>query len=93
MAGAVSKGGALRGKNTFLQLKQEREQRAEDKHKRKMLALSIREGGSGTDRHCKHPKRETCFTQDERKAAEAEYRQDKQIQPEFRLELILDIVE
>ena len=79
--------------NTFLQLKQEREQRAEDKHKRKMLALSIREGAAERIGIANIRNARLASLQDERKAAEAEYRQDKQIQPEFRLELILDIVE
>ena len=79
--------------NTFLQLKQEREQRAEDKHKRKMLALSIREGSAERIGIANIRNARLASLLDERKAAEAEYRQDKQIQPEFRLELILDIVE
>lgn len=79
--------------NTFLQLKQEREQRAEDKHKRKMLALSIREGAAERIGIANIRNARLASLLDERKAAEAEYRQDKQIQPEFRLELILDIVE
>ena len=78
--------------NTFLQLKQEREQRAEDKHKRKMLALSIREGAAERIGITNIRNARLASLLDERKADEAEYRQDKQIQPEFRLELILDIV-
>ena len=79
--------------NTFLQLKQEKEQRAEDKHKRKMLALSIREGAAERIGIANIRNARLASLLDERKAAEAEYRQDKQIQPDFRLELILDIVE
>ena len=79
--------------NIFLQLKQEKEQRAADKHKRKMLALSIREGAAERIGIANIRNARLNAIAEERKAVEAEYRQDKQIHPEFRLELILDIVE
>ena len=79
--------------NSFLQLKQDKEARAVEKHRRNLLALSIREQAAERIGIENIRAARLKAISEERRQTEAEYQQEMRIQPEFRLEMLLDITE